>query len=156
MTANGVDSFGLPIGRPVTRADLLVHEEAHLFYPGSRLIRAVGADQTPTKPGEEPNPAYTGAILSASVSPATLYAFYSRQLAARGFHVVNDYHLASQVSGEAWETDRRVQVQVGVFDPALLAADQNIRPAAGPGQLIYEMVLVGYLSHPKGDASPPA
>jgi hypothetical protein len=155
-TASGsVDAFGLPVGQPITRGELLAHEESHLFYPGSIVVRDVGANQTPNHKGDEPNPAYTGAILTISVTAGTLYAFYRRQLEARGFHMVNDHHLASQVSGEAWEVDQRVQVQIGVFDPALLAAYQHIRTAVGPGSLVYEEVLVGYSSHPKSDATRP-
>jgi hypothetical protein len=149
-----VDAFGLAIGQPITRDGLASHAESHLFYPGSTKVRDVGANQTPNETGEEPNPAYAGAILTAAVTPATLYAFYQRQLQARGFHQVNDYHLASQVSGEAWEVDQRVQVQIGVFDPARLEADQHIRAAVGPGRLVYEEVLVGYAKHPTGDATP--
>ncbi|MGH9080048.1 MAG: hypothetical protein ACRDYE_08275 [Acidimicrobiales bacterium] len=154
--STGFDAFGLPISRPITRGELLAHQESHLFYPGSRLVRDIGASQTTNQEGEEPNPAYAGAILTASVTADTLYAFYRAELEARGFHMVNDYRLASQVSGQAWETDQRVQVQIGVFDPALLQADQHIRAVVGPGRLVYEEVLVGYSSHPRGDATRPA
>jgi hypothetical protein len=154
-TPTAVDAFGLPVGRPITRHELLAHRVSHLFYPGSTLVHDVGADQTPNEKGEEPNPAYAGAILTAAASPAALYAFYRGQLEARGFHMVNDYHLASQVSGQAWEVDQRVQVQIGVFDPALLSADQHIRTAVAPGRLIHEEVLVGYPNHPKADATTP-
>jgi hypothetical protein len=150
--ADGVDSFGLPLGQPITRSELLVHDESHLFYAGSTVIRRIGADQTPNQRGEEPNPAYAGAILTAPVTPGQLYAFYGKELTARGFHMVKDYHLSSQVSGEAWEVDRRVQVQIGVFDPGLLQADEGVRTAMGPGRLAYEEVLVGYVKHPAGDA----
>jgi hypothetical protein len=96
----------------------------------------VGSNQTPNEKGE-PNPAYAGAILTAPVTPAALYAFYRKQLEARGFHSVDDYHLSTQVSGQAWE------------------ADQPSGSAVRPGHLFYEEVLVGYLNHPKGDAQRP-
>ncbi len=149
--SGNVDAFGLPVDQPITRGELLTHGESHLFYPGSHVARKVGASQTPNRKGEEPNPAYAGAILTASTTADQLYAFYGTELRARGFHRVNDYRLSSQVSGEAWEIDQRVQVQIGIFDPALLAADQGIRADAGPGTLTYEEVLVGYSKHPVGD-----
>ncbi|HEV3281448.1 MAG TPA: hypothetical protein VG032_07565 [Acidimicrobiales bacterium] len=114
----------------------------------------MGSNQTPNEKGE-PNPAYAGAILTAPVTPAALYAFYRKQLEARGFHSVDDYHLSTQVSGQAWEVDQRVQVQIGVFDPTLFEADQPSGSAVRPGHLFYEEVLVGYLNHPKGDAQRP-
>ncbi len=150
-TAGNVDAFGLPVGQPITRGELLAHDESHLFYPGSTLLREIGSNQTPNPNGEEPNPAYAGAILTASVTAGGLYAFYGRELRARGFHMVNDYRLSSQVSGEAWEVDQRVQVQVGIFDPRRLEADQGIVADVGPGRLAYEEVLVGYARHPAGD-----
>src|ERR1700732_2527422 len=71
----GVDAFGLPIGQPITRAELSVHRESHLFYPGSQVVRSVGSNQIP-RPGKgEPDPAFAGAILSAAVTADQLYAF---------------------------------------------------------------------------------
>ena len=149
--AGNVDAFGLPLGQPITRGELLAHDESHLFYPGSTLVREIGANQTPNSESEEPNPAYAGAILIASVTADELYTFYGNALRARGFRMVNDYRPSSQVSGEAWEVDQRVQVQIGVFDPGLLRADEGIGTIVGPGQLVYEEVLVGYSKHPLGD-----
>jgi hypothetical protein len=149
-----VDAFGLPIGKPITRAELATHAESHLFYPGSTVVRSVGSNQIANPAAGEPDPAYAGAILTASATADQLYAFYQQQLLARGYHSVTDYRLSTQVSGRAWEVDQRVQVQVGIFDPALLQQDQNITAVAEPGELIYEVVLVGYSKHPSGDATP--
>lgn len=149
-----VDGFGLPVGQPITRAELASHPESHLFYPGSTLVRSVGSDQIANPAAGEPDPAYDGAILTVSASPDHLYSFYEQQLVARGYHSVTDYRLSSQVSGQAWEVDQRVQVQVGIFDPARLQQDQNITAVTQPGELVYEVVLVGYSKHPSGDAGP--
>ena len=148
-----VDAFGLPIGQPLTRAELAAHGESHLYYPGSKVVRLVGSNQiaNPQEP-KEPNPAYAGAILTATATADQLYAFYGQQLRARGFYTEPNYHLASQVSGRTWEVDQRVQVQVGIFDPVLLEQDQNIATAPGPGELVYEVILVGYTKHPVDDS----
>jgi hypothetical protein len=131
---------------------LAAHRESHLYYPGSKVVRLVGSNQIAKTSEPEPDPAYAGAILTATVTADQLYAFYGQQLRARGFYTEPDYHLASQVSGRTWEVDQRVQVQVGVFDPALLEQDQNIATAPGPGELVYEVILVGYTTHPVDDS----
>jgi hypothetical protein len=153
-TAGGVDAFGLPVGQPITRAELAAHAESHLFYPGSTMVRSVGSNQIANPGAGEPDPAYAGAILTASATAAQLYAFYEQGLLARGYRSVNDYRLSSQISGRAWEVDQRVQVQVGIFDPVLLQQDQNITTVTQPGELVYEVDLVGYSKHPSGDAVP--
>jgi hypothetical protein len=144
-SAQAVDSSGLPTNRPVTEGDLQAFEVTHLVYPGSRLLTRVGADQTPTRPGEEPNPAYIGAILVATATSTQLYAWYDRQLTAKGYEPAPDYRLSSESSGQAWQIHKRLQVQVGVFTPAgvppAAAGEQN---PAGPGQIVYEALLVGY------------
>ena len=150
--SRGVDDFWLPVGQPITRAELAAYRESHLFYPGSKVIRSIGSNQISRPSEPEPDPAYTGAILTARVTADQLYAFYEHALSPQGFHTVNDYRLSSQVSGRAWEVDQRVQVQVGIFDPAMLEEDQKIATAPGPGDLVYEMVLVGYSKHPSGDS----
>ena len=139
-----VDASGLPVNRAVTRSELIARPEARLFYPGSMLVSKVGADQTPTSPGQEPNPAYSGAILTSSARPAQLYAWYGTWLKAHGYLPATDYRPASQVSGQAWQAHHRLQVQVGVFDPKLLKADQGVSAMAPPGGVVYEEVLVGY------------
>jgi hypothetical protein len=144
------DAFGLPLDRPISRADLGTHPEAGLSYPGSRLVRAVGSDQTAKPNGQEPDPAYGGAIFTAVTTPARLYAWYADWLTARGYHPVTYYRLTDQPSGVAWQVrDGREQVQVAVFDPRLLALDQHIRAPVAPGGLIYEELLVAY--PPLGD-----
>lgn len=138
------DPSGLPTNRPVARADLLAIGGARLFYPSSTIVRRVGADQTPTSPGQEPNPAYTGAILTARATPDQLYAWYGSQLRARGFDPANAYRPASQTSARAWQIHHRLQVQVGVFDPGRLAMDQGLVVPVPMGAVVYEMTLVGY------------
>jgi hypothetical protein len=108
------------------------------------VVRSVGADQTPTHPGEEPNPAYSGAILTAKASPGSLYAWYASNLSARGFAPTTDYRPSTQVSGQAWQLHHRLQVQVGVFDPTALRTDMHITVTVPVGSLLYEAVLVGY------------
>ena len=150
--STAVDAFGLPIGQPLTRAELAAHSESHLYDPGSKVIRLVGSSQIAKTSEPEPDPAYAGAILSATVTADQLYAFYGQQLRARGFYAEPDYHLASQVSGRTWEVDQRAQVQVGIFDPVLLEEDQHVATAPGPGGLVYEVILVGYSKHPADDS----
>jgi hypothetical protein len=127
----------------VTGAEVLRLPEAHLYYPGSTVVKAVGAGQTPTKPGEEPNPAYGGAILTARTSPASLHAWYEGSLAARGYTPATFYPQADQTSGWAWQLHHRLQVQVGIFDPAALRADAGIAVPLPAGTIVYEEVLGG-------------
>jgi len=139
-----LDASGLPVGQPVTQAEVARFPESRLQYPGSTVVRQVGASQTPTQPGEEPNPAYTGAILTAEATPSQLYAWYGAQLKARGFVPAVDYRPGSQTSGRAWQIHHRVQVQVGVFNPTFLRPDLGIDVTLRPGDIAYEAVLVGY------------
>jgi hypothetical protein len=108
------------------------------------VVRLVGASQTPTHPGEEPNPAYTGAILTAAASPDILYAWYTAALAARGYSPATSFRPSTQTSARAWQRQHRVQVQVGVLDPAALEAHLGISLALRPPTIAYETVLVGY------------
>jgi hypothetical protein len=117
---------------------------AHLYLPGSTVLRPVGATQTPTHRGEEPNPAYTGAILTASASPAALYAWYAAALAARGYTAATPFPPATEISARAWQLHHRIQVQVGVINPALLHQDAGLSVSLRPGSIAYEAVLVGY------------
>jgi hypothetical protein len=128
----------------VTRADLRVRPESHLFFPGSTIVAHVGADQTPTRAGEEPNPAYIGAVLIVGATSSQLYAWYGSRLQPRGFRPVTDYRLASQTSGRAWQIHHREQVQVGVFDPGLLKIDGRSSVVVAAGSIVYELDLVGY------------
>jgi hypothetical protein len=90
--------------------------------------------------------------LSARVDPAALYAFYNTWLTRHGFHRVIAYRPADQVTGMAWETDGRVQVQVGVYDPIALARDAGVRATPPVGGVLYGLFFVGYSHHPSGDA----
>jgi hypothetical protein len=132
------------VAAPVTRADLLKFPASRIVFPNSRLLRTVGADQTPTKPGEEPNPAYVGAILVAPTTPSHLYSWYDAALSDRGFRPATDFRLATQVSGQAWQSHRRKQVQIGVYDPALVRSETGIDVVVPPGSVAYEEVFVGY------------
>jgi hypothetical protein len=107
-------------------------------------VRPVGASQTPTHTREEPNPAYTGAILTAPTSPAALYGWYAAALAARGYTPATPYPPSTQTSARAWELHHRIQVQVGVFDPVRLRQDTGVRVLLRPGHVAYEAVIVGY------------
>ena len=135
------DASGLPVDRPVRQSDLLRYPEAHLYYAGSHLVKIVGANQTSTRSGEEPNAAYTGAILTSAASPGQLYQWYGQQLHRRGFDPTIDYRPSTQVSGQAWQSHRRLQIQVGVFDPARL---QGVNVTVPAGTIVYEVLLVGY------------
>jgi len=143
-TPASVDSSGLPINRPVLQSDLRGLPGVGVYYPGSDVVKKAGSNQTRAADHEEPNPAYQGAILTAPVTAAVLYAWYGRWLQEQGFGPVTDYRPASQVSGQGWQRHRRLQVQVGVFDPKALATDQGIHVVVPPGGVAYEEVVVGY------------
>lgn len=144
LTPPSTDKSGLPIAQPVTRSELLRFPVAHLRFPGSVTVEVVGMDQTPTRPGEEPNPAFTGAILVASTTPAALYLWYETALDKQGFRPASDFRPADQTSGQAWQRQTRLEVQVGVFDPVLLREDRGVAVNLKPGQVAYEAVVVGY------------
>jgi len=144
QTSVATDSSGLPVNRPVTRADLTSRPETHLRFPGSVVVKTVGMGETPNKSGEEPNPAFTGAIFEAHATPGQLYAWFGASLSRREFSPARYFMQADQTSGQAWQFRHRLQVQVGVFDPNLLRSDAGIDAEPGPGELVYESVLVGY------------
>jgi hypothetical protein len=118
--------------------------EATLRFPHSELVKVVGMDQTPTHPGEEPNPAFTGGILTATTTPAALYRWYESALDRLGFAPAPDFRPGDQTSGQAWQLHHRLEVQVGVFDPALLRDDARVKVTLDSGRLAYEAVVVGY------------
>jgi hypothetical protein len=138
------DTSGLPVDRPVTVADLARIPVGRLFFPGSTQVKPLGASQTPTRPGEEPNPAYSGAILVVVAAPEQMFAWYQSQLAGRGFRPADYYRLADQTSGQAWQIHHRVQVQVAVLDPALLEQQQGVSVAVHSDEIVYEAIVVGY------------
>ncbi len=139
-----VDASGLPTNRPVLRSDLVRYPQSELHYPGSHLVKAVGADQTPTHPGDEPNPAYLGGIFTVRGTPTQLYQWFQLDLSRDGFSPAADYRPSSEISGLAWQHFHRLQVQVGVFDPQKLRNDQGIQVSIPPGTIAYEELLVGY------------
>ena len=139
-----IDRFGLPVNQPITRAELGRHAEARLDYPGSRVVKVIGSDEI-AKPNDDPDPAYAGAILVTTASPAQLYAWYARWLTSRGYQQVTYYRMSDQPSGVAWRAPRgREQVQIAVFDPGQLYAQQHLNAVPPPGGLVYEELLVGY------------
>jgi hypothetical protein len=138
------DASGLPTNRPVLRSDLRGFSEAKLRYPGSRLVMSVGADQSPTRPGEEPNPAYVGGIYTVPATAAQLYQWFDGELTHHGFLPAADFRPSTETSGQAWQRFHRLEVQVGVLDPERLRADQGVELTKPPGTIAYEAVLVGY------------
>lgn len=138
------DGSGLPVNQPVTRSDLLRFPAARLHFPGAVTVKVVGADQTSTHPGEEPNPAFAGAVFTAATTPDVLYGWYGSVLGKRGFIPTPDFRPADQTSGRAWQSHLRLEVQVGVFDPSLLRRDAGVVVHVAPGQIAFEAVVVGY------------
>jgi hypothetical protein len=65
-------------------------------------------------------------------------------LAAQGYTAATPFRPSTQTSARAWQRHHRVQVQVGVFDPAALRAATGISVPVRPGTIAYEAVLVGY------------
>jgi hypothetical protein len=138
------DRFGLPVNKPITRAELGRHAEARLDYPGSRVVKVIGSDEI-AKRNDDPDPAYAGAILVTTASPAQLYAWYAQWLTARGYQQVTYYRMSDQPSGVAWRAPRgREQVQIAVFDRGQLYAQQHHKAPLPAGGLVYEELLVGY------------
>jgi hypothetical protein len=141
-----LDHFGLPLNRPILQQQLRGYPEAGLAYPGSHLDKVVGSDQIAQPHSEEPDPAYHGAIYTAAATtPAQLYNWYAHWLNARGFHPVTYYRLTDQRSGVAWQVgEGREQVQIAIYDPKLLAAQQKITVSVPLGGLVYTELLVAY------------
>jgi hypothetical protein len=136
--------MGLPTNKPITQLELSARPEAQLRYPGSQLVKIVGADEIATR-DSEPDPAYAGAILATTATATQLYAWYAQWLTARGYRPVTYYRMSDQTSGAAWRAPGgREQVQIGIFDTAELAAQQHVSVAVGAGGVVYEQVLVGY------------
>ena len=136
--------MGLPINKPITQPELSAHPEAQLRYPGSLLVKSVGSDEVATG-DSEPDPAYSGAILTTTATATQLYAWYAQWLTAHGYHQVTYYRTSDQTSGVAWRAPGgREQIQVGVFDATELAAQQHISVRSDAGTVVYEQLLVGY------------
>jgi hypothetical protein len=133
-----VDALGLPLHQPVSEQQLRLHPQSSLLFPGSRLIRQVGADEHAQPGGGEPDPAYAGVRATATVPGATLLAWYDQQLTARGYQRAAYYRPSDQDAGGAWTIPHsREQVQVGVY----------AAPSAGVGTVgstVYEELLVSY------------
>jgi hypothetical protein len=136
--------MGIPTNKAITELELAAHPEAQLRYPGSLVVKIVGSNEIATR-DSEPDPAYAGAILTTTATDTQLYAWYAHWLTARGYHQVTYYRMSDQKSGVAWRAPGgREQVQIGIFHPAELAAQQHLSVAAGAGTVVYEQLLVGY------------
>ena len=109
------------------------------------MVKSVGMNQTPNGDPEDPDPAYTGAIMTAKATPGELFAWYDSVLTPKGFVSALYLRQGDQTSGKAWQFHHRLQVQVGVFDPALLRASTGLSARLSPGDIVYQAVLVGYL-----------
>jgi hypothetical protein len=133
-----VDALGVPLHQPVSEQELRRHPQSSLLFPGSRLIRQIGADEHAQPGGGEPDPAYAGVLATATVPTATLLTWYDRQLTARGYQRATYYRPSDQGAGGAWTIPRSSeQVQVGVY----------AAPSAGvgtTGATVYEELLVSY------------
>ncbi|HEY2043028.1 MAG TPA: hypothetical protein VGH11_10160 [Jatrophihabitans sp.] len=125
--ASRSDPFGLPTGRPISRADLGSHPEAGLSFPGSRLVKEVGSDQTAKPNGQEPDPAYLGAIFTAVTTPARLYAWYAQWLTTREYHPATYYRLTDQpwVGSDSGRGGPPPEPGLGMSASAMPAADKS-------------------------------
>jgi hypothetical protein len=132
-----VDGLGLPLHQPVSEQQLRPHPQSSLLFPGSRLIRQIGADEHDQPGGGEPDPAYAGVLATAAVPGATLIAWYDQQLTARGYPRSAYYRPSDQDAGAAWTIPHsREQVQVGVYTAS---AGQSVL-----GSTTYEELFVSY------------
>jgi hypothetical protein len=134
-----VDALGVPLHQPVSEQQLRLHPQSSLLFPGSRLIRQIGADEHAQPGDSEPDPAYAGVRATATVPRATLIAWYDQELTARGYQRAAYYRPSDQDAGGAWTIPHsREQVQVGVY---------TTPPAGSPasvGSTVYEELLVSY------------
>jgi hypothetical protein len=68
----------------VTYKDVLSHPEAHLYYPGSRVVSKAGADESSgLDTGRMPAGATTNLATAATLSE--VYAWYKAELTSRGW-----------------------------------------------------------------------
>jgi len=70
-------------GTPVTQADLAKRPEAHLFYPGSHMLKTRGNDEQLTEGGISLAEVITD--LSVNAEADQIYSWYSSQLTAKGW-----------------------------------------------------------------------
>lgn len=158
MTACGAgrttDALGLPLSKPVTRQAIEVRPEASLRYPGSELMKKIGADEQAQSSAEkEPDPAFAGIVAATSADPTTLLGWYSAQLAKRGYQPATYYPLSTQIDGRAWTIPHtKDQIQVAVY-----RAGQGPIQQLPAGSIAYEEILVDYrVTGPPPNATPGA
>jgi hypothetical protein len=77
-------SNSLPTG-PITSQYILSRPEAHLYYPGSSVLKASIDGQGPDGGLYRPRPAYAQAFLEATASSEQLLNWYRQQLQQRGW-----------------------------------------------------------------------
>jgi hypothetical protein len=70
-------------GSPVTQDDLAKRPEAHLFYPGSRVLETRGQNEQVTEGGTRIAEVITD--LSVDAQPDQIYSWYSHELTAKGW-----------------------------------------------------------------------
>jgi len=70
-------------GGLVTEKDLTAAPEAHLYYPGSKLLGTSGSDERSTLTGDYP--AEVRAVLQSDASADELYGWYSAHLQRLGW-----------------------------------------------------------------------
>jgi hypothetical protein len=134
------DRLGLPLHRPVTRAELQALRYASLAYPGSRLLRRVGSDQRGQPNSPDADPAFAGMLAAAPAAPPALLAWYDRQLRADGGVPAAYYRGSDRVAGAAWTLrGTRDQVQVAVF-----RAGSHPTGPVPTGWVTYEALFVAY------------
>lgn len=67
--------------------DVRAHQEARLYYPGSKVLATAGADEGTGGALEGHTPAYSATVLAVQdVTPQQIYDWYQAQLAQRGWH----------------------------------------------------------------------
>lgn len=100
---------------PITKQeDLQKLPESRLYFPGAALISTGGHDYEWGIWGS--NSAIWSSTLGASVSKEEVFAYYERELVARGWHPsVGDIAVTTtEIDGRGWRKDR-VAIQVSVF-----------------------------------------
>lgn len=121
----------------ITRSsDLAKLPEAQLFYPGSTLLGSGGTDYESGIWGS--NPAVWGNRLGTDASKDDVFAFYDRELVARGWQASGGTAVGTaEVEGRGWQKGR-VEIQVVI----LRKSDPQNPTAINAYQSPYRITLI--------------
>ena len=129
--APATDRDGLPTG-PVTYRFVDSRPEAHLVYPGATVLASTGTTESSDPLEGLKNSAFAGAVLVTRDPPDQVYAWYQKQLSARGW---KPYQLAAllstQVSAAGYRRGVREFFVGAVDDSHMFRVAPGAVPAGG-------------------------